>query len=275
MGLSSDAAMSSSLGQPSATELQEVKRWVPSFDVRRRPQVRLFCFPYAGAGASTFRDWQAGLPPFVQLLPVQLPGRESRWHEPACTNMISLARRLSRSLSDLLNLPYGVFGHSMGGLIAFEFVRQLRKAALPMPNQLFISSTRAPHVPDRELPLHRLPDSLFLAQLTGRFGLPADPRNLELAKALLPVLRADFALCETYHPVPQEPLDVPLRTYGGRSDRMVVYSDLVGWRTYTKRAFTLKTFPGDHFFLHGQRSALLRVLSSDLVGRSSSLQTNY
>jgi surfactin synthase thioesterase subunit len=248
-------------------DLPELRKWVPGFKpLGPGDQLRLLCFPYAGSGASVFRDWQSEMPPGIQVIPVQLPGRENRWADPVYVNMASLASKLVSVLHPVFAAPYALFGHSMGGLISFELARQLRKRRMRPPEHLFISSARAPHVPDRELPMHMLPDGVFLKELTGRFGGSPDQAllNRELAKVLLPILRADFALCETFHPAPDEPLGFPISVFGGRSDRLVVYSDLVGWSLYTRRAFKLQMFAGDHFFMTRQRDALLQVLSAEL-----------
>src|SRR6266436_5000627 len=260
-----DRSTGGSVAEP---DLRELRRLVPAFDpARTRTRVRVLCFPYAGAGVSAFRGWQEAMPPEVEALPVQLPGRESRWHEPAIINLSALGRVLTTVLRPMLDAPYAVFGHSMGGLIAFEFVRHLRRAQIAAPVHLFVSSARAPHVPDRELPLHLLPDEAFLAQLVARSGaIPAQAlHNLELARALLPTLRADFGMCETYYPLPEEPLDIPITVYGGRHDRMVVPSDLVGWNMYTRRGFKLQLLAGDHFFVNQQCGAFLSTFAADLA----------
>ena len=234
---------------------------------RNAPRLRLLCFPHAGAGASVFRGWEEEMPEGVELLPVQLPGRERRWHEPVFLNMTSLTRELAVALRRILETPYVLFGHSMGGLIAFELVRHLRRAKLSMPMRLFISSARAPHLPDREPPLHHLPDEQFLAHLAGQFGDAKDGALIdqELARALLPILRADFTVCETYQPSPERPLDLPLTVYGGRRDPMVVYSDLASWSAQTRRSFRLHLFSGDHFFFREERSDFLRLLAGDVA----------
>ena len=114
--------------------------------------------------------------------------------------------------------------------------------------------------------MHMLPDAVFLKELTGRFGGTPDQAllNRDLAKVMLPILRADFALCETFRAVPDEPLGFPISVYGGRNDRLVVYGDLVGWSLYTRRGFKLQLFEGDHFFLMRDRRDLLRVLAAEL-----------
>ena len=207
------------------------------------------------------------MPNKVELLPVQLPGREARWDEPVFLDMNTLARELTIALRPLFEAPYALYGHSMGGLIAFELARQLRRAKMNMPLHLFVSSARAPHIADREIPLHQLPDALILEQLYGRFGEASGQalRNADLARALLPTLRADFTLCETYQPAPEPPLNLPITVYGGRGDRMVVFNDIVSWSVHTQRGFRVQLFAGDHFFINQQREAFVRTLSDDVA----------
>lgn len=252
------------------TNAVELSRWIPVKSVRPPSSTacRLLCFPYAGAGASIFRNWQDELPPSIELLPVQLPGRESRWAESPFLDLPLLARTLRVVLLPVLFEPYALFGHSMGGLIAFELAREFRRQKLPLPRHLFISGARAPHIPYRELPLHHLPDSLLWEAVVRDYGAARDATllNAELAPVLLPILRADFRLCESYAPPYEEPFPFPLTVYGGRNDPRVTYSDLISWSIYTRRAFRMQLFPGEHFFLNKDRSLFLKTLSNDLAG---------
>lgn len=244
-------------------------RWIPARSARasHNAEVRLLCFPYAGAGASIFRGWHEELPPAVEVTPVQLPGRESRWAEAPFESIPLLAETLCEALGPLWGEPYALFGHSMGGLVAFELAREIRRKRLPPPRHLFLSGVRAPHIPDREPALHHLPDALLWNAVMRDYGAARDPAllNPELAPVLLPILRADFRLCESYAPEQEAPFGFPLTVYGGRLDRRVTYSDLMSWSLYTRRGFRLHMFPGEHFFLMQERRLFLRTLKGDLV----------
>jgi medium-chain acyl-[acyl-carrier-protein] hydrolase len=244
-------------------------RWIPSSCGRplSSARCRLLCFPYAGAGASMFRYWAEKLPPWIEMVPVQLPGRESRWAEKPFLDLPMLAAALRVALHPLLCEPYALFGHSMGGLVAFEFARELRRRKLPLPYHLFVSGTRAPHLPDRELLLHPLSDALLWKTVMRDYGSGQDEAmlNAELAPVLLPILRADFQLCESYEPLCEEPFSFPVTVYGGREDRRVTYSDLLSWSTYTHRAFRLELLPGGHFFLVKNHGLFLETLARDLA----------
>src|SRR5438046_5889801 len=121
--------------------------WIVRTRTKSQPHLRLFCFPYAGGGASIFRPWvdtPSILPAEVDICPVYLPGRESRLREPLFTRLPPLIEALSHALEPFLGLPFAFFGHSMGALISFELARHLRRIHHPGPAHLLISSHPAP-----------------------------------------------------------------------------------------------------------------------------------
>jgi medium-chain acyl-[acyl-carrier-protein] hydrolase len=227
----------------------------------------MFCFPFAGGGASVFREWKADLPAAVDVHPIQLPGREGRWGEKPFTNLSLLVEALMNVLDPLLHQPFVFFGHSMGALISFEFARQLRRSRDKTPVHLFISGARAPQIPDNDPPIHQLPDSEFITELQQLNGIPEFAlQNSELMRVLLPTIRADITLCETHEYYPDEPLGCPITAYGGQADRKVQHEHLAGWNVLTSAGFSVRAFPGDHFYLTSARKLLLRALSAELSG---------
>jgi surfactin synthase thioesterase subunit len=194
-----------------------------------------------------------------------LPGREGRWNEPAFTDMRALVAQASRVLRPMLDVPYALFGHSMGALIAFELIRELRRQGAPGPLRLFASGARAPHVP-RYMRIHDLPDGPFMRRLVALKGIPDQVlRNGELLELLIPTIRADFALCETYVWRPEEPLPCAISAYGGQQDRTVPHGHLAAWRLHTQMEFTARVFPGAHFFPFTARQQFMGELSAELI----------
>jgi medium-chain acyl-[acyl-carrier-protein] hydrolase len=230
------------------------------------PQLRLFCFPYAGGGASIFRLWSRYLPEEVEVCPLYLPGREHRLKEPAFDDMTALVRKLTEVLEPYLDIPFAFAGHSMGGLICFELARQLRREQLPEPRQLFISAQRAPQLPSRHDPIYQLPDAEFLASLYRLGGTPqAVLENEELMQIMLPMLRADFTLYNTYVYTPEAPLDCAISAFFGEQDHLVSSEELAAWREHTCGTFVLRGIPGNHFFLHSSLDMFLRAIEQDLL----------
>lgn len=228
-------------------------------------ELRLFCFPYAGGGASVFRSWSDQLPNQVEVCAIQLPGREDRFKESPLTRLSSLMGMLLPTFDAYLDLPFAFFGHSVGALVCFEFARQLRRQGNPIPSHLFVSGRRAPQLPDSDLPIHQLPDPLLIRELQCFGGTPESVlENAELMDMFLPVLRADLAIDETYEYKPEPPLDCSISAFGGLKDSKVSPESLDGWRDQTCAAFDSKMFAGGHFFLKREADALLDTLAAEL-----------
>jgi medium-chain acyl-[acyl-carrier-protein] hydrolase len=239
--------------------------WIIPFAPRPHAALRLFCFSYAGGSAHAFSPWVESIPKEIEVLGVQLPGRGARMFEPAYTSLPSLIPDLSAALLPLLTRPFALFGHSMGGLICFELTRYLRTHGMPKPQHLFVSGTGGPR--NRE-PIIRstLSDDELIEELKSFNGTPSEVfQDSELMRIMLPTVRADFKLCETYVYQPGAPLETPLTVFGGLEDTDVKRERLDQWEEETKGKFSLRMFPGDHFYLHTARQLLLDALVKDLA----------
>uniref|UniRef100_A0A450TTH7 Medium-chain acyl-[acyl-carrier-protein] hydrolase n=1 Tax=Candidatus Kentrum sp. FW TaxID=2126338 RepID=A0A450TTH7_9GAMM len=215
-------------------------------------EARLFCFPFAGGGTLIYRDWHGQLPARIEPRPVRLPGREGRFQESCYRDAIPLARALASGLSPYLDLPFAFFGHSVGALLAFELARELRRQGGPEPFCLMVSGRRAPQIPLSRRPLYNLPTPALIRELRNYGGTPEIVlREQELMALFLPVIRADFAINETYRHIPETPLDCPICAFGGETDPMASEAELDAWRQQTTGGFTRQMFPGDHFYLNG------------------------
>jgi surfactin synthase thioesterase subunit len=227
---------------------------------------RLFCFPYAGRGASIFRTWPERLSPDIEVCAIQLPGREDRLAETPVEKLSALVETLADVLYPCLNFPFAFSGHSLGALIFFELTRWLRRQKAPGPMQLFVSGCRAPQLPDPDPPIHQLPDVEFIEEL-GRFnGTPkAVLDNPELMEVFLPLLRSDIRLYETYVYEHEAALDCPITAFGGLDDEVFSREELEAWSEQTRSRFNIQMFPGDHFFLNGkEKNGLLEIISEDI-----------
>jgi medium-chain acyl-[acyl-carrier-protein] hydrolase len=241
--------------------------WIACRKPNPQARLRLFCFPYAGTGASIFRTWSDGLPAEVEVCPVEFPGRGTRLMETPFTQLSPLVQALAQALVPLLDKPFAFFGHSLGALVGFELARQLRRQSGVQPVRLFVSADRAPQVPHRDRPIHALPEGEFLAELRRLNGIPGKVlEEVELMQIMLPVLRADFAVYETYMCSTEPPLNCPISTFGGLQDHRVSRGDLEAWRDQTSVSFSLRMFPGDHFFWNTTQPLLLQALSQELRG---------
>ena len=230
-------------------------------------QLRLFCLPHAGGGAQLFRDWETALPSTVELCAVRPPGRESRVRETAYSDVQPLVEAMSKALAGHLDRPFILLGHSMGALLGYELARALRRSAGPQPVHLIACGHRGPHLPYPERPIAHLPREAFVKELRRYNGTPQEAIDSpELMELLLPLLQADFSVCETYAHREEAPLDCPITASGGRADPAVGRSDLEAWAEHTTGSCVVRMFPGDHFFLRTARALFLQTLSRELHG---------
>jgi medium-chain acyl-[acyl-carrier-protein] hydrolase len=236
------------------------------FQPRPDARLRLVCFAHAGGSASTFAGFGRALPPEVEVVCVQLPGRESRRDEPAVLEMRELVRQLAPELKGLQDRPYALLGYSLGTLIAFECTRELRRMDGRPPLQLLVSAARPPH---RQIhsAISQLPRDEFVRIISERYdGIPRpvldDP---DLLDYFLPPLIGDIRLLESYRYEEDAPLDCPIHAFGGDSDPRVSEAELRGWAQHTTGPFSAQLFPGGHFFLQTARAAYLQAIAQMLL----------
>ena len=217
---------------------------------------RLFAFAHAGGGASFFQPWQALMPADIELCAIQLPGRENRFTTPAITSFEFMAEALAEEIQPYANLPYALFGHSFGGLLAFTMA--MRMAGLERPPALVaVSALRAPHLPLRRR-IADLPDAEFITAIAELGGTAVNVfENAELVELILPALRADFRVFENYEHPQGARTDVPLWACGAADDPLVDIAGLGAWSSLAGSAFELKIYTGGHFYLNRHRAEFI------------------
>ncbi|UHA73126.1 thioesterase II family protein [Paenibacillus sp. 481] len=229
------------------------------------PDLRLICFHYAGGGSSIYQTWQKEFPTGIQVCPVQLPGRENRFVEQPLESLSAIIAAILPEMRSMIRTPFAFFGYSMGALIAFELARELFRQYQVSPTHLFVSAKNAPHLPLLSRELHRLSDSDFTEELRKMQGTPEILlQNEELMKMVLPRIRADFKVCETYQFIEQDKLKCPLTVFGGTHDPRVSVDALAEWGQYTEGDVHIQLFEGNHFFIHEQQSAIISAILNQL-----------
>ncbi|HEX6370737.1 MAG TPA: SDR family NAD(P)-dependent oxidoreductase [Longimicrobium sp.] len=238
--------------------------WFPFVRAGGSAQRRLFCFPWAGSGASAYAHWQEALGAETEVVAVQLPGREHRSGELPLGDMAQVVARLADVVPGEEGVPFAFFGHSLGGLMAFELARELRRRGMPGPARLVLSGC-APPRPGEHAQVHREDDDALLAHLSERFGMTVDGLHDPAVRgALLPALRADVTVLETYDAAPEPPLECPLLVLGGADDRLVPRERLVDWCAHTRGELSVRVFPGGHMFVRGAEGAVLQAVRREL-----------
>jgi len=251
----------------------------------RRPQpqasVRLLCFPYSGGGPAVFARWPEQLPSFIELSVIHLPGRGSRLDAPSFVHMEPLVDALAPSLRSYVGeVPTAFLGHSLGALIMFEVAHRLRDVHGVGPTHMFVSGSRAPHLYHPEqlrtdalqfstlpgVPSHALPESNLLETLRdlGFDASKALDDDHELRELMLPTVRADLQVNNTYLYTQKPPLDIPITALGGRVDPFVNAEQLQGWRRHTTSDFSMIFRPGGHYFIEQELPFLVEMLTREL-----------
>ncbi len=259
------------LRQRTTAARPESNVWFPGIEDAPEGKLKLFCLPWAGGGALPYRAWRDALSGVAAVVPVRLPGRETRAAEPAFERMEPLVAALVEQIAPFTGKPYSLFGHSMGAGISFELTRALRRAGLPLAVSLHVSGARAPQYRLNHQPPPEPTMRDFIEELRRLEGFPPSVlNNPELLKLALPSLLSDARLYRHYRYEPSAPLPLPVFAYGGDADPNVTAQHLNAWGEQTSAFFKRAEFHGGHFFLEPSQAALLAALKEDLMSASPS-----
>ncbi len=230
-----------------------------------KASLRLFCLPFAGGGPSTFQSWPKLLPEHVEVVAYAFPGRESRIKEALIDNFDVLLDHLVNATIPYLDKPFAFFAHSMGAFIGYELVKALERKGFNT-RYLFVSGSRAPHVSEEEHKLCALPDDELIEQLSTRYNAIPEIflNDKQFMALLLPILRADIGLIETYVYQESEGLHCPIFAFGSLEDPETTDENVEGWRKHTHASFSTQMFPGGHFYINTHQELLLSMLSGIL-----------
>ncbi len=232
------------------------------YQPRPKASSRVLLLPHAGGSASFFRPWCNAFSPEVEIVAIQYPGRENRLQDPLVDNMAELVQQLAQQLRPVLDKPFLLFGHSMGGAVAYELYLALARQQLPLPRHLVLSACEGPGS-QLASNWHQQPDAELLTELSRLNGTHVCFASFpELADLVLPLVRNDYRLIETYQPdLRQTPIDCDLTVMLGKSDQELSLRDALAWQTVTSRTFAVHQFTGDHFYLRQQFPAIITELS--------------
>jgi surfactin synthase thioesterase subunit len=230
----------------------------------RNPAARaiLFCFPFSGGGASVYNAWRRMFPPEIEVSPVHLPGREERIDEPREVSPEVIAQVMAQRI----DLPFAIYGHSMGARLGFEVLKRLRDLGVRDPVRFYAAACPSPEVTDTVAQCVTLPDEQFIARLIRRLGAPEELRDVsELRDLLLPILRYDMEWSHRYRYQPSTPLATTIVALAGEADTEATPGTMAGWSRQGQRS-RLLTIPGGHFFIKTASSELAALVAEDLLG---------
>lgn len=253
--------------------------WFINHNTKKNTSARLFCFPFAGGDAQLFSNWQKYLPDSIDVVALQAPGRRERLLEDPIANLTQLVSEILEHIVPLTDKPFYFYGHSNGSLVAFELARQLELKGNGNLRHLFIAARKSPLLLSRANPYHLLSDQDFILAVNAIGSMPSAMLvDKELQQLLLPTLKADFCLGETYfyeeNQYQSQELTVATTLFYGTRDKSATYEQMLNWQSLLSDNFQLKAIPGKHFFMQEQEEILLReintVISNDLISGTKS-----
>ena len=235
--------------------------------VEAKRSFAMVCFPYAGAGNAVFSQWKSTGFDAAEVWATQLPGRDARLREPPIESAEEMADRIFDALKTqpLYRQPVALFGCSFGGVLAFEVARRMRDDGKPV-EALAVAACRAPQALDVTKPVAHLPDDEMVEKLQHWYRAipPEVVANQSMLELMLPTLRADMKVYETYQYDPQPPLECPLYAFGSTDDTVVDLNRLNAWNQQTTGKFIARQFSGDHFFMKSNPGPVLKFLQRRL-----------
>jgi surfactin synthase thioesterase subunit len=227
-------------------------------------KIKLFCFPYGGGSASIYYKWRKNLMPDIELCPVELSGRGSRFDSPFYEELIDIVEDIYDTYSDDFDFyNYAFYGHSLGSLIAYELSHKINQMGKKLPLHAFFSGSRAPHHrrPDT---IHHLPDCEFKEKIYEIGGTPKEIINEELFDIFLPILRADFKVYENYNYIEKEnKLPFNITVINGR-DENIPLNHITEWKLHTTGKIKFFRLKGDHFFINRRANEIINIINYTL-----------
>lgn len=242
--------------------MTSAQNWYVEYKKIPAARIRLFCFHHSGGGASAYYPWVAQLSPHIEMIAIQLPGRETRFAETPNNNLKDIVAELSENFTLYKDKPFFVFGHSLGALISFEFVKSIQQLYSVFPRHLIISGTKAPHLPFRMKHLNRLDDKTLKEELKVYNGIDEYIlNNNEFLDLFLPIIRSDFSIYENYNFLASKPFPYDILALSGIEDQTVTLEEILAWGQYTKGKFEHISFPGKHFFIKDHQKKILEIIN--------------
>ncbi len=254
--------------------VKKPSRFVTAQDVAA-PKVRLLMLPFAGGNATSFYQTMSLLPDDIGALAYQMPGHGNRFSEPLCHSIEELVADLEPEFGMLTELPLVIFGHSLGGRLAFALCNEFRNRALPMPKLVVASASRPPDVVIKD-PSSHLDDDAFIAKLQVHGGIPKElVENQGMRELFLPIIKNDMGIFERFSGSPDRPFALPVAIWAGENDTFAPVQEVIGWNRYFLLQREFHLWEGGHFFplnAHADIAQRLTMLIQSTVATGANAQ---
>lgn len=223
-------------------------------------KIKMICLPFAGGSKYSYYRFAKLAPEWLEVIPVDLPGRGARLNEQLLTDMHAVVEDVLTHIRRHLDKPYILYGHSMGGLTILLLARRIRKEGLRMPLHLFVTGHGGPSASDNKIIRHNMPENELIDELNILDGIPGDIiKDKFLLRFFLPVIRADFQAIETFQYSPEEKLDIPITCVVG-SEEKISMEKARAWETETSAGVEVRQFPGKHFFIYQHDREIMTLI---------------
>lgn len=227
-------------------------------------KINLYCMPFAGGNKHSYRPYVKHAPSFLNIVPMEIPGRGVRSDEPLLTDLSLISEDIFDQIKEDLNCPYAIYGHSMGGLLGYLLAKEIVRNYLEPPQHLFVTGCIAPSIADRHLVDHTLPRNDFFDEIKSLGGSPEEVLNdHSLIDFFEPILRADFQAVASFQYVESRAFSIPLSIAIGTEEK-VTYEEAMAWQKETIHPIEVKLFPGNHFFIYEHASQIVQLMCRKL-----------
>lgn len=227
-----------------------------------KTKIKLLCFPYAGGDQVIYRNWSSLFSKEIDIIPVVLAGRGKRYSELPISDWKELIDDMWILLRPYLDYPHIFFGHSFGGRIAYELAHRCQEEDIRNTNLLFISACRSPRYPQKKPYMYLMSDSNLLQAIKDMGGNQNSLlENKDIMQLMLPTLRADIKLAETWINHHDQKLDVPIVAFYGENDPIESDKSLLDWQQFTTKNFAIEKLDGGHFFLHENEKNIILLIN--------------
>ncbi len=229
--------------------------------------VKMFCFPFSGASAQSYLPFANLQNAGVNVHALEMPGRGRRFQEEMFGDMSAIVDEAATGLEPFIAArDFVFFGHSLGGLIAFEVARELRRRDKHLPMHFFISGMLAPQIPRKRKTVSDLSDTEFLERVKELEGTPDEILdNPEMLELMIPLLRNDFKIYENYRYADEEQLKCPITAFAGTEDKFVDADDVQKWSEQTAILFSKHVFDGGHFYIYSHLEEIFGIINRTLT----------
>jgi surfactin synthase thioesterase subunit len=229
-------------------------------------KIKVFFLPFAGGSKHSYHNFAKAAPGNLEIIPIELPGRGTRYKEPLFDNIHDLTVDVFEQIKNAITKsPYAIYGHSMGTLIGFLLTKKILANDLPPPLHLFVTGRGGPSVIyDDGPPAYLLNKAEFIEKVRSLGGSPDEILSDEnMMDFFEPILRADFKAVATYIHQPAEPFNVPVTVIIGIKDK-TTYDQAMLWQNETTKDIVFKKFPGKHFFIFDYTEHILNIIFNTL-----------